>query len=207
MKQNIKAIIFDVDGVLLKNVDDEGKFLWSKDLKKDLKIGSNQCKIIFSNIWKEVTKGKLDTIKHLDEVFKHSFFKNINILPKEFVDYWLSKDIFIIEEMLNLVKSLSHKCYIGSNQDLYRGRYIKKLIGKYFEKCFISAEMGYNKPNPKFYSYIEKELNLKPNQILFVDDNDENIESAKNKGWHTYLYKEDFKEFKQYLQRFNILIN
>ncbi len=204
MKQNIKAIIFDVDGVLLKSIDEKGKYLWSKDLKKDLKIGSEQCKIIFSDIWGNITDGKLDTMKHLDKVFKHAAFKNINILPKDFINYWISKDIFINDEMIDLVKSLSIKCYIGSNQDLYRGKHIKKLIGKYFQKCFISSEIGYCKPEFEFYSYIENELNLKPNEIFFIDDRQKNIENANKKGWNTYLYKEDLDEFKQYLKELNL---
>ncbi len=78
------------------------------------------------------------------------------------------------------------------------------MIGKYFKKCFISSEIGYNKPEFEFYSYIEQELNLKPSEILFIDDCRENIESADQKGWNTYLYKQDLNQLKQYLKKLNL---
>lgn len=55
----IKAIIFDVDGVLFKTYDENGDFLWIRSTKEDLGLSLDHLSIIFSEKWGDITKGKL----------------------------------------------------------------------------------------------------------------------------------------------------
>lgn len=203
----IKAIIFDIDGVVFKSIDENGKYLWSKNLKKDLKLNSEHCKLIYSKEWNNVTKGKISTVNHLQNVFSNPIFKNIDISPKKYIDYWLKNDQFVNKEIIELIKLLSIDSYIGTNQDYHRTEHIKKLVGSHFKYCFSSFELKFIKPEKRFYSAIEKFLNLKSNQILLIDDTYSNIVNAKKQGWETFFYNDDINKLTLFLRKLNLFNN
>lgn len=54
------------------------------------------------------------------------------------------------------------------------------------ERCFISSEVGFPKPDRRFFQAIESELNLPPEKLLLVgDDWTNDILGARAAGWHT----------------------
>jgi len=52
------------------------------------------------------------------------------------------------------------------------------------------------KPDPKIYEYVLNDNSSKASECLFIDDDELNIEAAKNLGFKTCLYKsmDDLKE-------------
>ena len=53
------------------------------------------------------------------------------------------------------------------------------------DDIFISAEMNTSKPDTSFYEYILNKYNLKPHELLFIDDSQMNVDSAKRLGINT----------------------
>lgn len=58
---------------------------------------------------------------------------------------------------------------------------------------FSAKDLGFNKYDPKAYIFIAKKLNKKPEEILFIDDQKENIEAAKEAGLKIILYENTYK--------------
>lgn len=63
----------------------------------------------------------------------------------------------------------------------------KNLKLKNFNYLFLSCDLGLEKPDLEVYKYVEKVSGFKSNEILFIDDNKNNIEAAKKMGWETCL--------------------
>jgi putative hydrolase of the HAD superfamily len=54
------------------------------------------------------------------------------------------------------------------------------------ERCFISSEVGYPKPDTRFFAAIESQLGLQPSDLLLVgDDWTNDILGARAAGWQT----------------------
>ncbi len=54
------------------------------------------------------------------------------------------------------------------------------------ERCFISSEIGYPKPDRRFFAAVQEQLGLLPGEILLVgDDWTNDIEGAATAGWQT----------------------
>jgi putative hydrolase of the HAD superfamily len=52
------------------------------------------------------------------------------------------------------------------------------------ERCFISSEVGYPKPDRRFFTAIESQLGLEPEELLLVgDDWTSDILGARAAGW------------------------
>lgn len=60
-------------------------------------------------------------------------------------------------------------------------------IGHYFEKMYCSYEMKDYKPAKSIYLKMMEDGGMKPNECLFLDDSEKNVEGAKSLGINTIL--------------------
>ena len=88
----IKAIIFDVDGVIFKTHDENGNYLWSQSAKEDLGLTSKHFSIIFSEKWESIIRGKIKLDAYLHAIFQEKLFKDLCITPQQYIRYWLTHD-------------------------------------------------------------------------------------------------------------------
>lgn len=65
----------------------------------------------------------------------------------------------------------------------------------YFDRTFLSYEMGEIKPAEKIFRQMIETGGLEPSESLFLDDGAANIETATRLGFHTFLVHEgeDFR--------------
>ena len=66
----------------------------------------------------------------------------------------------------------------------------------YFDGMVTSFEAKALKPDPKIFIYAEKTLGIKPEETLFIDDSQRNLDAAAALGFTTLLVKpgEEFTE-------------
>ncbi len=68
---------------------------------------------------------------------------------------------------------------------VWRVKYADSLL--HFEKIFCSHEIGTRKPEKKSFKIVLDYLQCKPSQIVFLDDNADNIRGADELGIATIL--------------------
>ena len=51
------------------------------------------------------------------------------------------------------------------------------------DKVYLSFELGMRKPDKEIYQYVQNNLKIPPEKILFIDDLEINTEVAKSCGW------------------------
>ena len=61
---------------------------------------------------------------------------------------------------------------------------------RYFDPVFNSFRLHKGKNDPSLFLDVSKILGIDPEEILFVDDNSENIKRASSKGWRTILFRD-----------------
>ena len=61
----------------------------------------------------------------------------------------------------------------------------------FFDKCYLSYEMGMAKPDAEIFHAVLADGKLNPSECLFLDDGPKNIEQAKQLGIQTYLVTEN----------------
>ena len=59
-----------------------------------------------------------------------------------------------------------------------------------FDKLYLSHKIGLRKPNIEAFDCILKEQKLHPNEVLFIDDSIQHIESAEKLGIICYHLKD-----------------
>ncbi len=61
-----------------------------------------------------------------------------------------------------------------------------------FEKTYFSHLVGLRKPDKIIYEYVMQESNLSPENVLFLDDKEKNLEGFQKIGGKTLLITKDF---------------
>jgi len=198
-KNQIKAVIFDADGVLLNGTDESGRYLWGKNAATDLGLRSAHFQQIYSPAWEHVTRGTLPTKEHLAAVFATELFSGLNLTPERYLEYWFTRDRFINTEVYTLATNLQIPAYIGTNQEAHRTAHIKSMIGPGFTDVFASYALGAIKPDAQFYAAIEKKLVLAGPELLLIDDTAANVQAARARGWQAFHYTGNTQALKDIL--------
>lgn len=110
----------------------------------------------------------------------------------------------INEELLNFLKPLKEKYHLSiyTTDIIQNDPVAKQFLDPIFEEIYAANDLKVSKKDPDGYLVVAEKLNVKPEQILFIDDGEKNIEAAKKAGFQTirYLSNEQlFKELKYYL--------
>ena len=91
-------------------------------------------------------------------------------------------------EAVQAAKAMGCRVAILSNElDLFYGTQLRERLPLMREVDVIvdATYTGILKPDPRAYALCERELQLPPQALVFVDDQLRNIEGAQRAGWHT----------------------
>jgi len=188
-KSKFLAVLFDADGV---TITPKAPFsvqyaaIHGFDAKK---LGS-----FFNEKFSEALIGKRD-LKQLLEEGRELWHWEGSV--EGLLEEWFETENHVNTDLIALIQQLRAKgikCYLAMNQEKYRTKYIKeKMFPTEFDKIFSSAEIGFKKPDTRYYEYIINELRNDhlisgPNDLAYLDDSVSNVESAKSLGIASFLY-------------------
>ena len=205
-------ILLDIDNVILKNsyFDEKGniQYFWTQNIEKDLGIKQSTLRFLFDDKWIDVLLGRILLNNKVSD-----FFNNINskLSNEDFISYWLEHDSCLNQNVVSFINKMHEKGFklcVGSNQEETRANYLLKKhndIFSLFEKIYISANLHKVKPNKEFFYDILKDLNTDVNNIIFIDDDCRNINSAKKIEIKTFEYKSINDSFDEIIKEINKL--
>lgn len=87
-----------------------------------------------------------------------------------------------IEEELKSLSSNYKLLLLTDNWPCVRRILKEKGLDKYFEKIYVSSEVGCEKKDGIFFDYPINDYKINPGEGLFVDDNDSLLSIAEEKG-------------------------
>ena len=206
IKSKIKAVIFDVGGVLaiskIPMIVRKGNYRSlgvHQDISKKLKISLDQWFDSIDSTYADAIEGKIS-----EKIFLLTISKNTKITSEKLENFFIKsykKNFKINKELYKTAFKLKEKGYkiaILSDQHqvsqkiLMPTKYTKK-----FDVVVTSCYSGVRKPNPKIYKITLKKLKLPAKNCLFIDNQEWNIKPAKKLGMKTILYKNNKQLFEQ----------
>lgn len=190
----IKTIIFDFGNVFI-NLNIEAAH---KHALETFEIESLSEEMLAFNSFYE--QGLIST----DE-FLQFYIENFPKLSrKDLIDIWNYMLKYFPKKRLEFLKKLKssskYELILLSNTNELHINYIKDNVSFYedFKNCFdafyLSHEINLVKPNQDIFEFVLNENKLKAEECLFIDDNTDNIETAKRLNintWHINPENED----------------
>ena len=145
-------------------------------------------------VFNQLGKYRLSCIR-TEEEFKKVFLSmkeefHFNKTYDEFKKLYLEifDKIEYYKDVAKFEWSLKDRCSIGILSDLTlfdKVRLDKQVDLSKYDYVFLSFELGLKKPERPIYEEVQKRVPFKPQDILFIDDRENNIETAKEMGWCT----------------------
>lgn len=195
MKKNIQAVIFDLGGVIL-NIDYQlTKKAFEKLQVKDFDELYSQARA--SQLFEKLERGN---ISNEDFYVELNNCTGLALSPGEIVTAWNAMLLDYRKDTLKFIEQLKQSVpiYLFSNtnfihMDSFMKRFEKispgKHLNEYFTKAYYSCEIGKRKPDPESYRYLLNDIQLMPENILFIDDSKQNVESASLVGLNSIHLK------------------
>ena len=105
-----------------------------------------------------------------------------------------------MDAVVDDVLSRGFHVYLLSNAGRFmsRRRDVIPHIGR-FHGVMFSGDEGFVKPDPRLYQQLEKRYELKPEECLFIDDREDNVQAAAAQGWRTHRFTGDVEALKTVL--------
>ena len=98
-------------------------------------------------------------------------------------------------EFCERIKDLGLGIYVLSNaSDAFYEYFPKFLPLDFFNGVFVSSNYLMLKPDVEIYKRFLKEYDLKPEECLFVDDMEVNVEAAKQAGMNAFRFNGNYDE-------------
>lgn len=193
--EGIKNIIFDLGNVLL-NLD------FNASIQAFRKLGLADEVVDSGQAYSDPVFYELETGQVSAKGFRKRIrwiLNNHAVTDKQVDDAWCAMVLDIPPERVEVVQKLQENfnVYLFSNTNEI---HINKLHAEFkkqhgidfpslFEKDFYSHEIGERKPDLSAYRKVIRLSGVQPEETLFVDDLERNIDAAREAGLKTFWLK------------------
>jgi putative hydrolase of the HAD superfamily len=190
----IKALVFDVGGVLLTNGwDTASRELAAKTFELDFKVVEKRHQLMWST--HELGKVSLDTY------LEFTYFSEKRPFTKETFKAFMFEQSKPHENMLQMLKEFKEKysLQIGvlSNEGEELTHYrVEKFLSKNIDFFCVSAFVGMRKPDPAIFHLMREIAQKKTDEIVYIDDRKEFAQIAKQMGFYA-IHHETYEKTRE----------
>ena len=180
---SIRAVIFDLGGVLLRTEDPSPR----RELAARLGLTREQIyyHVFDSPSARQATLGQITSDEHWESI-RQGLGLTSQDFPSVRQAFWSGDRLDT--ELVETIRSLRprYKTALLSNAwgDMRQVLTERWKIADAFDELVISAEVGIAKPDPRIYRLTLERLGVPAGEAVFVDDFIENIEAARVLGLH-----------------------
>ncbi len=201
----LKGILFDFNGVLSND------YFFSCLQDTDSTLYKSINKYIFKTRPKLINnwmRGKITSDK-INRIIAKKFNKPYSFIKKSLEDS--VRDIKLNQKILGLVDKFHRDgiktAVLTDNMDIFTNILVPhKKLYNFFDKIFSSNEYGKLKEDNsgEFIKEALKSMELNPKNTILVDDSKNTGVLYKKLGGHFFHYKNNYEEFKMWLNNFFI---
>ncbi|MBQ0086052.1 MAG: HAD family phosphatase [Prevotella sp.] len=182
----IKNIVFDFGGVLV-GLDKGASVRAFKDFGADV-IAKYIDDYRSEDLFNDLELGKITMEDFCDEARRQC---DKQLADEDIKNAWLLLLTGVAQKKLDKILSLKKKYRILllSNTNAFHWEYSVNNYFKdtktYFEKCYLSFELGLAKPDRRMFEFMIEDSEIVPEETIFIDDSEKNRNAAIALGIHT----------------------
>jgi len=181
----IKAILFDMDGVLI-DAKDWHYIALNKALKQfGIFISRESHLATFDGL---PTRKKLEILSntHALPTGLQEFINELKQIYTLEISYQQCKPTFNHRYTLKMLKHYGYKIAVCSNSVRQTIETMMNLscLHEYLDLIISNQDVSKSKPDPEMYVKAMQEFDVKPHECLILEDNDHGVQAALSSGGH-----------------------
>ncbi len=184
----IKAVIFDVGGVLIRTESHESRRQWERRL--GLADWESEQIVFNSEMGQKAQRGEIETAELWRWIGQYLKLDQPSL--QAFQEGFWAGDV-LDKALIDFIRQLrpQHQTAIISNatDNLREQLHNKHTIADAFDLIVVSAEEKVMKPDATIYERTLVRLERQPEETVFVDDFAHNIEAAQQLGMATIHFR------------------
>jgi HAD superfamily hydrolase (TIGR01509 family) len=199
----IRAIIFDIGGVLITPAEKITPFILSQMFPIPLEEALKQ----YLFVRPQLRNGSLKTLEFMQQIQSQYPTTEVKTDFEKIYTGYYSKQAIINEDLIKLIEMLSKKYLIvacSNMSDLHVKVNRQRNLFKYFHHVYLSSEIGLVKPDIEMFRRIFTDLKLNSEECVFIDDKLDSINVGKNLNMKTYLF-DSVMQLSGFLQKEEII--
>lgn len=187
----IKAILFDMDGVLI-----EAKEWHYEALNRALKLfGMPISRFDHLTSFDGLPTLKKLELLSLERGLPKELHEFINEIKQKFtmeIVHSRCKPTFVHEYALSNLKSMGYKLAVCSNsvRNTVETMMQRSALADYLDFMVSNEDVSIGKPDPEMYVRAMAHFSLNPSECLIIEDNENGIKAARASGGHLLIVKE-----------------
>lgn len=202
MNKNIQVVLFDLGGVLVQLNGLPFENEWFPDPSKQPVL--HEWGI--AEVCHRFESGKATAEEFADYTLDEFSLKTDSAT---FISKFAQWPGPLFPDVLTSIKKLRQQVPVAiysNTNDLHWPRLMSEMkLEDNFDYYFASHKIGFAKPDPLGFLYVAEQMQLKPEQVLFIDDNLHNINSAEKLGFIA-RQAQGFEQVKQQLLEFGFTL-
>ena len=196
----IKNVVFDLGMVLVRFDPDYMVRKYINEPEEDVELLRN---VVFDRLyWDRLDDGTIEDEEVVTEIKKRIPERLWDVAEKIYYN-WVY-NLPEIEGMRELVCYIKEKygvkLVILSNTSVYLAEHSHEVSPlDLFDECIFSGACKMVKPDKEIFEYLCSSCEINAEETVFIDDNEKNIEGARDCGICGYLFDGDAKRLRAYL--------
>ena len=179
----IKAVIFDMDGVLIEAKDWHYEALNKALQLFGMEISRYDHLVTYDGL---PTKKKLEMLTHERGLPKglHTFINDMKQQYTMEIVYTNCKPTFYHEYALSRLKNEGYNMAVCSNsiRNTIEVMMQKASLEQYLDFYISNQDVKNGKPDPEMYNKAIERMGLNPKECMIVEDNENGIKAARSSG-------------------------
>lgn len=191
MEKKVKAILFDMDGVLIEAKDWHYEAMNKALNLFGMEINRYDHLVTYDGL---PTRTKLEMLS-LERGLPRSLHQFIYEMKQQYtmeIVYAKCKPLFIHEYALSKLKNEGFRMAVCSNSIRHTVEVMmsKSALEPYLEFYISNQDVENGKPDPEMYIKAMKTMSLSPSECLILEDNENGIKAAKASGGNLMIVNE-----------------
>lgn len=184
MTSGIEIVLFDVGGVLVEVAGIERLRQWTNQKRSDEDIWALWLQ---SRAARAFESGRMCAAEFARELIAEL---ELPVEPEQLLDdfpMWISHVLPGARELLGDVSRGVRRGTLSNSNPLHWTRIMDEMgLGTFFDTHFASHVTGRTKPDLDAFEHALESLDCSPGAIVFIDDNQLNVDAARRVGIHAH---------------------
>ncbi|MDE5610505.1 MAG: HAD family phosphatase [Odoribacter sp.] len=187
----MKNIVFDLGGVVVD---------WNPERLIREYPGDPEMPValfekgFFERFWPDYDRGRVsqtDIVKEISRFTGRCYAESWDFV--EFIKHSL-RDLPVTQRFIKELSERGYRLFCLSNMSVEFYDYLKdREVFSYFEGQIISALEHVIKPEKEIYEVLMNRYDVVPEEAVFIDDLEQNVEAARQLGFHTVHFADKEK--------------